>query len=132
MSITRRSLLFSTTAIGALGSLPSFARPNDLPTDEIVIENDHLKAVFGGKSGALLSVSVAGSPHSQYTVFTKAGSKLRAVVIANPSNEDELACEVNLPGAQRLSLIAPESPEPKEFTGQLKIAMESAAVLHEI
>jgi hypothetical protein len=77
------------------------------------------------------SVTVGGKLHSQYTVFVKQGSGARAVAIANPSNTDEIMCDVILPNARRMSTVTPEAPEPREFSGQLRIPAESAAVLVE-
>ena len=59
------------------------------------------------------SVTVGGKPHSQYTVFVKQGTGQRALAIANPSNSDEILCDVNLPNSQRLSVVTPEAPEPQ-------------------
>lgn len=78
------------------------------------------------------SVTVGGKPHSQYTVFVKHGTNRRAVVVANPSDYREIRCDVSLPNVRRLSLVTPEEPEPKDFTGQLRIPTESAAVLLEL
>jgi len=78
------------------------------------------------------SVTVGGKPHLQYTVFVKLGTGQRALAIANPSNSDEILCGASLPNSQRLSIVTPEAPEPKEFTGQLRIPRESAAILIEL
>jgi hypothetical protein len=78
------------------------------------------------------TVTVAGKPHSQYSVFVKQGTKQRAIAIANPSNVDEILCDVNLPQAQRLSIVTPEAPEPRDFSGQLKLPAASAGALLEL
>jgi hypothetical protein len=78
------------------------------------------------------SVNVGGKPHSQYTVFVNPASEKRAVVVANPSDSDEIRCDVNVPNSQRLSMVSPEKPTPQEFTGQLRIPRESAVVLLEL
>jgi hypothetical protein len=78
------------------------------------------------------SVTVGGKPHSQYTVFLNQETKQRAVAIANPSDTDEILCEVTLPDSQRLNIVTPEAPEPNELIGQLRIPKESAAVLLEL
>ena len=78
------------------------------------------------------SVTVGREPHSQHTVFVKQGTGQRALAIVNPSNSDELRCEVSLPDSQRLSVVSPEEPTPQDFTGQLRIPRESAVVLLEL
>jgi len=78
------------------------------------------------------SVKVGGKPHSQYTVFVKQGTGQRALAITNPSNSDEILCDVSLPNSQRLSILTPEAPEPHDFSGQLSIPRESAVVLLEL
>ena len=54
--ITRRSFLASAASISALGNLPSSAKANVPPADSIVLEDEHLKAVFDRQSGALLTL----------------------------------------------------------------------------
>ncbi len=78
------------------------------------------------------SVTVGGKPHSQYTVFVKQGTGQRAVAIANPSNSEDMLCDANLPNSHRLGVVTPEAPEPKDFSGQLRIPRESAAILIEL
>jgi hypothetical protein len=78
------------------------------------------------------SVTVGGKPHSLYTVFVKQETGRRALAIANPSNSDEILCDASLPNSQRLSIVTPETPEPKDLRGQLRIPAESAAVLIEL
>jgi hypothetical protein len=78
------------------------------------------------------SVTVGGKPHSQYSVFVKQGTNQRAIAIANPSNKDKILCDVNLPQAQRLSIVTPEAPEARDFSGQLQLSAHSAAVLLEL
>jgi hypothetical protein len=78
------------------------------------------------------SVTVGGKPHSQYTVFVKPAGEKRAVVVANPSDSDEIVCDVNVTNSQRLSVVSPEKPTPQDFTGQLRIPRESAVVLLEL
>ena len=78
------------------------------------------------------SVTVGGKPHSQYTVSVKQGTGQRALAIANPSNSDDILCDVSLPNSRRLSIITPEAPEPRDFSGQLRIPKESAAILIEL
>ncbi len=78
------------------------------------------------------SVTVGGKPHSQYTVFVNEATGQRAVAIANPSDTDKIKCEVTLPGARRPSIVTPEAPAPRDFTGQLELPAESAAVLLEL
>ena len=77
-------------------------------------------------------VTVAGKPHTLYSVFVKQGSSQRALAIANPHNTDEIVCDLSLPHAQRLSVVTPEAPEPKDFSGQVRIPAESAVVLLEL
>ena len=77
------------------------------------------------------SVTVGGKPHSQYTVFVKQGTGQRALAIANPSNSDELRCEVSLSDSRQLSVVSPDELTPQEFAGQLRIPKESAVVLLE-
>jgi len=78
------------------------------------------------------AVTVGGKAHSQYTIFVKHGTGQRAIAIANPSNTDYILCEVSLPNARGLSVVTPEEPQPREFSGQLRIPEESAAVLFEL
>jgi len=78
------------------------------------------------------TVTVGGKPHSQYTVSAKQGTGQRALAIANPSNSDDILCDVSLPNSRRVSIITPEAPEPQDFSGQLRIPKESAAILIEL
>ena len=78
------------------------------------------------------TVQVGGKPHAQYTVFVKQDTGERALAIANPSDSDEILCDVTLPNARRLSIVTPEAPEAKELNGQLRIPAESAAILLEL
>jgi hypothetical protein len=77
------------------------------------------------------SVNVNGKPHSQYTVSANNAGK-RAVTVANPSDREEIVCKVEIPHAQQLSLVTPEAPDPKPFSGDLRVPAESAAVLLEL
>ena len=78
------------------------------------------------------SVTVGGKPHAQYTVHMKQETGQRALAIANPSNSEEILCDVSLANPSALSIVTPEAPEPKGFSGQLRIPAESAAVLLEL
>jgi hypothetical protein len=78
------------------------------------------------------TVTVGGKPHSQYSVFVNNSTGQRALVIVNPSDSNELLYDIALPNPQRLNVVTPEMPEPKDFNGQLRIPAESAAALLEI
>jgi hypothetical protein len=54
------------------------------------------------------------------------------VAVANPSDREEIVCKVEIPHAQQLSLVTPEAPDPKPFSGDLRVPAESAAVLLEL
>src|ERR1039458_7004509 len=54
--ITRRSFLAGATAVSAFRNLQSFAGPDAVPGDAIVLENDRLRAVFDRKYGSLLTL----------------------------------------------------------------------------
>lgn len=76
-------------------------------------------------------MKAGGKPHLPYTVFVKARTNLRAVVVSNPSDSKELLCNVNLPSPRRLRLVTPEEPDARDFTGQVRIPAEGAAVVLE-
>ena len=78
------------------------------------------------------TVTAAGKPHSQYSVFVNNSTRQRALVVANPSDSDEVLFDITLPNALRLSVVTPETPEPRNFSGQLRVPASSAAVLLEI
>ncbi len=54
--ITRRSFLAGAAAVSAFRNLPSLAGTNVPPADAIVLENDHLRAVFDRNYGSLLTL----------------------------------------------------------------------------
>jgi hypothetical protein len=78
------------------------------------------------------TVTVGSKRHSQYSVFVNNSTGRRALVIVNPSDSDEILFDISLPNPRRLSVVTPEIPEPKDFTGRLRIPAESAAALLEI
>jgi hypothetical protein len=63
------------------------------------------------------AVAVGGKRHSQYSVFVSNPTGRRALAIANPSNSEEMLFDISLPDPQRLNVVTPEVPDPKDFTG---------------
>jgi hypothetical protein len=87
-------------------------------------------AEFRDTQGA--QVTANGKPHDTYTVFQRSDGR-RAVVIANMSDTEGIACEVTLdnPAQTNLRWVSPEQPESQPWPRKLELAPGSAAVVLE-
>ena len=78
------------------------------------------KKMAGIKRRSFLAVAAAVGTFGNVQAvvgFVKQGTGQRAFVIANPSNSDDILCGASLPNDRRLSLVTPEAPESKDFSG---------------
>ncbi len=85
---------------------------------------------FLGAQGA--GVTVDGSATGLFSVHVDRASGRRAVVVCNTDFDATRVIAVTLAGAQRLSCVSPEHPEPQPFHGSVSVARRSVVVVGEL
>jgi Domain of unknown function (DUF6259) len=86
--------------------------------------------LWDGEYRDTLGADVTADGAHRYSVFKAAGGK-RAVVVINQEPQKAISAKVNLPGADKLVVAAPEQPDAVPATETLQIPARSAAVVME-
>ena len=76
-------------------------------------------------------VLAEGEPVDHFAVFVDRKSGRRAVVVVNPSAEDDLEIAVQLPRAAAMFSVSPEDPTPSDTDGRATLPPLSAIVFME-